>query len=348
MQATVLTVAEIAKIVGGKVEGDGRLSISAVASLDVAQPHEISFLSNPKFEEQLNTTQSGCVLLSNDYKKTFANTHIRCENPYLAFALVSLALNPNPKPATAISKSACIHSTAKLGVNVCLGDSVSISKDCVIEDNVVIGANSTIGEGTKVQANTVIYANVAIYHGVDIGKDCIIHSGTVIGSDGFGYANDAGQWTKIAQTGGVVIGNNVEIGANTTIDRGALNDTIIKTGVKIDNLCHIAHNVEVGENTAMAAFTGIAGSTVIGKSCAFSGRSSIIGHLNIADGTHLTAGTLVSKSNHKAGVFSSGTGAQENKQWRKNVARFKQLDEMAKKIRLLEKKVNQLERGESH
>jgi UDP-3-O-[3-hydroxymyristoyl] glucosamine N-acyltransferase len=343
LQKKTLTVAEIADIVGGQIIGDADILISRVSSLDQATDQDISFLSNPKLEQQLNTTQAGCVLLSVGYAKQPATTCILCKDPYLAFALVAQALDITPLPASEISPAANIHPSVVLEDKVKIAAGAVLEKDCRIGNNVSIGANTYLGEGVIVGDNTIVYANVSIYHRVTIGASCILHSGAVIGCDGFGYANDGGSWVKIPQTGGVIIQDKVEIGANACVDRGALNDTIIRKGVKIDNLCHIAHNVEVGENTAMAAFTGIAGSAKIGKSCTFSGRSSIIGHLNIAEGTHLTAGTLVNKSNETAGVFSSGTGAQENKIWRKNVARFKQLDDMAKKLRLLEKKIKDLQ-----
>ncbi len=345
MSKKFLTVSEIAKIVGGELEGDGKKSITSVAPLDRAQDHQISFLSNPKFKQQLDTTQSGCVLLSVQSKSAYDFPVIYCKDPYLAFAMISQSLDVTPSLADSISEQAWVHPSAKIADGVSLAAGVSVGKNCVIETGVIIGANSSLADNTCVSKGTKIYPNVSIYHNVSIGRDCIIHSGAVIGSDGFGYANNSGEWVKIVQSGGVRIGNNVEIGANSTIDRGALDDTVIADGVKIDNLCHIAHNVEIGENTAMAAFTGVAGSTVIGKGCTFSGRSSIIGHLNIAPGTHLTAGTMVNKSNSKAAIFSSGTGAQENKQWRKNVARFKQLDDMAKKIKSLEQQVKDLTRG---
>lgn len=348
MRKKTLTVAQIADIVGGQVVGDADIQIDRFASLDQATQQDISFLSNLKFEQQLNTTQAGCVLLSDGYAKSMATSNIKsltfvlCKDPYLAFARVAQALDNTPLPASEISQTASIHPSVVLQENVKIASGAVLDKDCRIGKNVSIGANVYLGEGVVLGANTIVYANVTIYHRVTIGSDCIFHSGVVIGCDGFGYANDAGSWVKIPQTGGVIIHDRVEIGANSSVDRGALNDTIIGAGVKIDNLCHIAHNVEVGENTAMAAHSGIAGSTKVGKSCTFSGRTSIIGHLSIAEGTHLTAGTLINKSNETAGVFSSGTGAQENKTWRKNVARFKQLNDMAKKIRQLEKKLEDL------
>lgn len=341
----MLTLAKIAEHVSGELIGDKEHLVSKVSSLDAAGNSEISFLSNHKFESELDTTQAGCVLVSRKYfdqSLTNLPSHINfiiCDDPYLAFALVGQLFDTTPKPAKGISDTANIADSAQIGKFVSIASGASIGSNAVIGDNVSIGANVAIGEDVIIGANCIIYSLVSIYPNTNIGENCIFHSNCVIGSDGFGYANKQGEWIKIPQTGGVVIGNDVEVGANACIDRGALKDTIIRDGVKIDNLCHIAHNVDVGENTAMAAFTGIAGSSTIGKNCTFSGRSSIIGHLSIADRTHLTAGTLVNKSNAEAGIFSSGTGAQENKQWRKNVARFKQLDDLAKRIRSLEKQL---------
>ncbi len=339
MQEKNLTVGEIAQLVDGKVIGDANVGIQRVSSLENATSGDISFLSNQKFEEQLNTTQASCVLLSNASSINVNSTCILCKDPYLAFALVAQALDTTPLPAPNLSEYANVHSSAVIGTNVTLGPGVVIQQECRIGNNVSIGANSFIGEFSYIGDNTKIYANVSIYHGVNIGESCILHAGVVVGSDGFGYARDGDVWVKIPQTGGVRIKNYVEIGANSCVDRGALNDTIIGNGVKIDNLCHVAHNVDFGENSAMAALSGVAGSTKVGKSCTFSGRSSVIGHLDIADGTHLTVGTVLNKSIKVGGVYSSGTGLQENKRWRKNVARFKQLDAMAKTIRGIEKEL---------
>ncbi len=340
------TVEQIAQLLSAEYKGDGSCAITGLASLDKAQPGDISFLSDVKYKEQLNTTLASCVLLSDNASACVASNAIIVKDPYLAFAHVAQLLDSTPVPANGI------HSSVVVGENTNIADDVSIAAGCVIDDQVIIeqgaiiGANCTVGQGAKVAKNTRLYPNVTVYHEVQIGENCIIQSGAVIGADGFGYANDKGVWVRIPQTGSVIIGNDVDIGANACIDRGALNDTIIGHGVKIDNLCHIAHNVEVGEHTAMAGFTGIAGSAKVGKFCTFSGRSSILGHLSIADGTHVTACSLINRSNAEPGVFSSGTGMQDNKSWRKNVARFRQLDDMAKSLKRLQKEFEKL-KGES-
>ena len=353
MKLKNVTIAEIAQIVDGEVIGKADTKVNRVASLERAKEQEVSFLTNPSFAEQLNTTRAGCVLLSDTYKKSdweqvnqskegMTSSWVLCKDPYLAYAKIAQLLDTTPLLTENTKSNETIHPSAKVGKNVSFGSGVVVSENCLIGDNVVIGCNSFVGPNSIVGDGTIICPNVTIYHDIKIGNSCLFHAGVVIGSDGFGFANEKGKWIKIPQTGGVVIGDRVEIGANTCIDRGALNDTIISDGVKIDNLCHIAHNVEFGEDSAMAACSGVAGSTKIGSSCTFSGRTSIIGHLDIAAGTHITAGTLVNRSNKEAGVFSSGTGMQENKVWRKNVARFKQLDSMSKKIKELEKQLKEL------
>jgi len=335
-----LTLAEIAKIVNGDVLGDSEHVVTQVSSLETATDKSVTFLSSPKFVSQLSTTLAGCVLLSKQCGLPNNLNYVFCTDPYLAYALVSQVFDQSPLPAETLSDSADIHSSVELADTVCVGAHSVIAKNCKIGSGVVIGANCFIGEGSVLGMNTLVYANVSIYHHVTIGKSCILHSGVVIGSDGFGYANDKGKWIKISQTGTVVLGDKVEIGANSCIDRGALNNTVIGNGVKIDNMCHIAHNVTMGDNTIMAGFSAIAGSAKVGNSCQLGGRSSIIGHLEIAAGTHLTAGTLVSKSIKTPGVFSSGMTADDNKSWKRNVARFKQLDKMAGRIRELEKRLS--------
>lgn len=337
------TVAQIAQLLDAQYVGDGEHRINGLAPIDTAGPNDISFLSDNKYLSQLSTTQAGCVLVSGTAKTELNTNGIVLVDPYLGFARVAQLLDTTPKPCAGIHPSVIQGENLSIGKNVAIEAGCVIGKDVVLKDNVIIGPNTTLGDGVVIGENSRLYANVTIYHQVSLGTSCIVQSGAVIGSDGFGYANESGVWVRIPQTGKVIVGDDVDIGANACIDRGALKDTVIGNGVKIDNLCHIAHNVEIGEHTAMAGMTGVAGSTVIGKHCTFSGRTSILGHLFIADKTHVTACSLINRSNRESGVFSSGTGMQDNKTWRKNVARFRQLDDMAKQLKRLQKQIDDLQ-----
>lgn len=337
------TIEQIARLLGAEFIGDPEHKIFGIASLDRAKQSDVSFLSNSKLKSQLDTTQAGCVLLSDAAKDSVQSNAVIMKDPYLGFARIAQLLDTTPIPEVEVHPSAVISETSNIAKQVSIGAGCVIEDNVVIAQGVIIGPNSVIGKGTKIGKNCRLFANVSVYHEVEIGEECVIQSGAVIGSDGFGYANDKGVWVRIPQTGSVILGNGVDIGANACIDRGALNNTIIGNGVKIDNLCHIAHNVEIGEHSAMAGCSGVAGSTKIGKHCTFSGRTSILGHLFIADGSHVTAGSLINRSNKEPGVFSSGTGMQDNKTWRKNVARFRQLDDMAKQIKRLQRAMEQLQ-----
>lgn len=352
MAAKSFTVAELAAHLGAEFSGDGNKSIIGVAPLDQARDNQLSFLSNPKYRQQLSTTRAGCVLLSDPALVTGLlltgqiltgqTSAIIIRDPYLGFAKIAQLLDSTPVPRPQIHPSAVIGENVTLGHLVAIAAGCVVEDDCVLADGVILGANTVVGQASRIGKGTRTFANVSIYHSVCIGEFCLIHSGAVIGADGFGFANEKGRWVKIPQTGGVRIGDRVEIGANACVDRGALSDTVIKDGVKLDNLCHIAHNVELGENVAMAAYSGVAGSSKLGDSCTLSGRTTVLGHLNLAPATHVTACSLISRSIDQAGVYSSGTGMQENKQWRKSVARFNQLDEMAKKLKQLEKQLEAL------
>ena len=329
---------ELADIVDATIHGDPEVLISGIATLEHAKTNDLSFFSNRKYYKFLASTQATIVILSPDDVDQCPCNAIVVDDPYLAYAKIATWLTSQEHQNTKIAPSAIIADDVKMGSNVSIGANVVIGQGSVIGDNVTIGAGCSIANEVTISDGTLIYANVSIYPRVSIGKNVIIHSGVVIGSDGFGIANEKGKWFKVPQLGTVVVGNDVEIGANTTIDRGAIEDTIIEDGVKLDNLIQIAHNVRIGENTAIAGCVGIAGSTTIGKHCAIGGGSGILGHLSIADHVHITATSLVTKTISKAGVYSSGTPLQENAQWHKNFARFKQLDSMARRITELENK----------
>jgi UDP-3-O-[3-hydroxymyristoyl] glucosamine N-acyltransferase len=339
---TSITLGEVAEYLDGELRGDDQFVITGIASLDLATPSHISFLANSKWNSQLANTKAGCVLLARSNADSYDGNKILLDDPYLGYAKLAQLLDTTPHPAEGISPSAVIAKSARVSKRAHIGAFVHIDESAEIDDEVVIGSGCYIGKGSRIGKGSIIYANVSIYHAVQIGSRCIVHSGTVIGSDGFGFANDGANWVKIPQLGGVIIGDDVEIGANCCIDRGALKPTTIGNGVKLDNACHIAHNVEIGDRVAMAAMSGIAGSSKVGEFATFSGRTSVLGHLDIAPRTHFTAGTLVNKSIPVAGIYSSGTGMQENQKWRKNVAHFRRLDEMAKKMKQLSAEIEAL------
>jgi UDP-3-O-[3-hydroxymyristoyl] glucosamine N-acyltransferase len=335
------TLGEIAQFLGAQVNGDDSITIDGLATLGQAGAGQLSFLANMAYKDQLQHTKASAVIVHPKQAADCCCPALVLDNPYLGYAKASQLFNTLPKASGEIHPSAVISPNATIGHNVSIGPNVVIEDHAVVLAGAVIGSGSVVGVNARVGANTRLHNNVSIYHDVAIGDDCIIHSGAVIGADGFGFANQKGQWVKICQIGGVLIGNQVEIGANTTIDRGAMSDTIIEDGVKLDNQIQIAHNVEIGAHTAMAAGCMIAGSTKIGSGCTLAGGVGVAGHLHLADGTHITAMTLVTKSITEAGSYSSGTAMSTTAQWRKSAARFRQLDEMAKRIKLIEKSIQE-------
>ena len=336
MSVTQYSLAYLAEYVGAELRGDSNLQIRGIATLQSAQPDQLSFLANPNYEKYLSDTQAGAVIVQARFADACKASALVHENPYLAYAKLSHLWDKQAASEATIHPAAIIDKQAKLDEGVHIAAGVVVGAGAVIKRGVVIGANTVIGEDCHIGEDTRLAANVSVYHGVSIGKGCVIHSGVVLGSDGFGFAPVKGQWLKIAQLGGVVIEDNVEIGANTTIDRGALDDTVIEQGVILDNQIQVAHNVRIGQNTAIAACSAIAGSTVIGKNCIIGGASGIAGHLTIVDGVHITAMTMVIKSLTEPGVYSSGTGVQPNAKWKKSIARLRQLDKMADRIKRLE------------
>lgn len=333
----LIRLADLADKLGVTFRGDGEACVSGLASLEKAGPEELSFLSSKNFETFLGSTQAGVVILKEESLSVYQGNALVDEDPYKTYARASAIFNPRKK------RSAGIHSSAVVAESASIAASASIGANCVIEENVVIGDGCevypgvVIGENSCLGDNCLIYANVSIYADVRIGSNVIIHSSTAVGSDGFGFAPSSEGWVKIHQLGGVVIGNNVEIGAGTSIDRGAIGDTVIHDGVIIDNQVHLAHNVEIGENTAIAGCVGIAGSTKIGKNCTFAGAVIVNGHIEIADNCHFNGGTVVTKGTTEAGVFASATPMQDVKSWRKSAVRFGQLNELAGRIKKLEK-----------
>lgn len=335
---TYKTLTELAEFVGATVKGAGDTKVARVATLENATPEQIAFLANSKYRHQLQHTAAGAVILSEADAETYGGNALIADNPYVCFAKIAQLLDTTPAPASRIHPSAVVDDTAELGQSVKLGANVVVEAGAVIGDHVEIGAGSVVGQGARIGKNSRLWANVTLYHGVELGEQCIVHSGAVIGSDGFGYANERGTWIKIPQIGSVIVGNRVEIGANTSIDRGAIDDTIIEDGVIIDNLCQIAHNDIIGANSAIAGATVIAGSTKIGKYCVIGGNTAIAGHIELDDGVQVTGMSRVTKG-LKAGVYSSGSPIEDNKSWRRNSVRMRQLDDMARRLKALEKQL---------
>jgi UDP-3-O-[3-hydroxymyristoyl] glucosamine N-acyltransferase len=341
-----VTLADIVARFGGELSGDAATEVFRVASLESAGPGDVTFLSNPKFQRKLAATKATAVILSDRAAASCPVPHIATANPYLYFARVAQWLSPLPRPLAGIDPTARV--LCALPADVSVGAGSFIAAGVSVGANTIIGAGCTIAADVVIGADSLLHANVSIYAGCRIGARAIIHSGAVIGADGFGFARETdGAWVKIPQNGRVVIGDDVEIGANTTIDRGALDDTVIENGVKLDNQIQVAHNVHIGTNSALAGCVGIAGSARIGRRCTVGGAAMILGHLEIADDVHISAGTLVTKSIANAGSYTGSVPFLPHADWLKNFARLRHLDAMADKIRALEARLAELENNSS-
>ena len=335
------TLAQLAQQLGAEVHGDGTREIRKVATLENAGEGEIAFLSNKKYRHFLEQSKATAVLITEADLPFCPTNALVLKDPYVGFARVAQLLDTTPQPATDIHPSAVIAADVQLGERVAIGANAVIESGVVLGDDVRIGPGCFVGKNTRLGARSRLWANVTLYHNVTLGTDCLVQAGTVIGADGFGYANERGEWIKIPQLGGVTIGNRVEIGACTTIDRGALEDTRIADNVIIDNQCQIAHNVEIGYGTAVAGSTVMAGSLKVGKYCIIGGASVFNGHMEICDQATVTGMAMVMRPITEPGVYSSGIPLQTNKEWRKTAARVMRIEEMHKRLSKLEKKLDQ-------
>jgi len=335
-----LSLHEIAALLGGDVLGDGQTRVIQVAALASAKAGQISFLTNPKYRTQLTATQASAVIVAPGFAEATALPRIITANPYAYYARVTALLNPAVLPTAGVHDTACVNSpvsaSASIGAGVVVGQNVQIGEKVVIHPGCAIGDGVTIGDGS------VLYPNVVIYPGCSLGRNTIIHSGAVIGADGFGFAPENGAWVKIPQIGAVHIGDDVEIGANTSIDRGALDDTVIGDGCKLDNQIQIGHNCVIGACTVIAGCVGIAGSAKIGKGCQIGGAAMILGHLEIADGTIISPGSMVMKSITKTGKYTALFPLEEHERWLRNAAQVRHLARMAERVSKLEKMVEEL------
>ena len=332
------SLGEIAAYLDAEVRGDSKLRIAGLSTLHDAGDGQLAFLANPKYTKQLATTKASAVILTSDNAANFSGNCVIVSQPYLAYARISSWFDLSPVKLGSIHPSAVIDPAAVLGDNVYIGPNVVVEMNAFIGAGCHIAANSFIGARSSIGANGYIAANVSIYHDVRIGCKVRIHSSAVIGADGFGIApRQDGGWEKIYQIGGVVIGDDVEIGACTTIDRAALADTILGDGVKLDNHVQIAHNAVVGDHTAIASYSGLAGSAKIGRNCIMAGDVCIVGHVTVCDNVQLTARTLVTKSISEPGSYSSGAmPLMTTTEWRKNSVRIGQLDRLARRVKKLE------------
>ena len=336
-----IRLADLAQQLDAELHGDGDLVITGVASMQSATEGHITFIVNPKYREHLAVCKASAVVMTADELPFASSAALVVKNPYLTYARMAQILDTTPQPAQDIAASAVIDATATLGKNVSIGANAVIESGVMLGDNVRIGPGSFVGKNTRIGAGTRLWANVSVYHDIEIGENCLIQSSTVIGADGFGYANDRGNWVKIPQLGRVIVGDRVEIGACTTIDRGALDDTIIGNGVIIDNQCQIAHNVVIGDNTAVAGGVIMAGSLKIGRYCMIGGASVINGHMEICDKVTVTGMGMVMRPISEPGVYSSGIPLQPNKAWRKTAALVMNIDDMSKRLKALERKTSQ-------
>lgn len=339
MSSQTYTLGQLAERLGATLRGAADKPISGLATLQEAQAGQLSFLANPQYRKFLPESQAAAVLLSPADAEGYAGDALLVANPYLAFAQLSHLFDPRPAAVAGVHPTAVIAGDAQVHVSASIGPYVVIESAAQIGAGVSIGAHCFIGARSIIADDGWLAPRVTLYHDVRIGRRVVIHSGTVIGADGFGFAKEAGTWQKIAQIGGVLIGDDVDIGANTTIDRGALADTIIGDGVKLDNLIMIAHNAQVGDHTAMAGGAGISGSSKVGKHCVIAGRAGLVGHIEVCDNVLITAMSMITRSITEPGSYSSGTVMQPSAEWRKSAARFRQLDDMARRLQQLEKRL---------
>ncbi|QXG42391.1 MULTISPECIES: UDP-3-O-(3-hydroxymyristoyl)glucosamine N-acyltransferase [Pseudomonas] len=338
MSATI-KLGQLAEFLGATLRGDKDKDINGLATLQEAGPDQISFLANPQYRKFLIDTQAAAVLLKPADADSFAGDALLVPDPYLAYARISHLFDPKPKAAAGIHPTAVIADDAVVDPAASIGAFAIVESGARIAAQVTVGAHCFIGARCEIGEGGWLAPRVTLYHDVRIGKRVVIQSGAVLGGEGFGFANEKGVWQKIAQIGGVSIGDDVEIGVNTAIDRGALADTRIGNGVKLDNQIQIAHNVQIGDHTAMAACVGISGSTKIGKHCMLAGGVGLVGHIEICDGVFITGMTMVTHSITEPGSYSSGTAMQPAAEWRKSAARLRKIDDMARRLQKLEKMV---------
>ncbi|WP_339858215.1 UDP-3-O-(3-hydroxymyristoyl)glucosamine N-acyltransferase [Pseudohongiella acticola] len=336
------TLKELSRHLDVPVQGDESTRIGGLATLKGAGPGDLSFLANPRYAQQLSACRASALILHPDLAATVSVPCLLSRSPYVTYAKASqlfAAAEDSPLQNgedNAVHASAVVSQQASLGANVSIGPNVVIENGAVIGDGSRIGAGSVIGRNCRIGANSLLYPNVTLYHGVSLGERCIIHSGAVIGADGFGFAFDGQRSVKIAQLGAVTLGDDVEVGAGSCIDRGALDDTIVEEGVKIDNQVQIGHNCVVGAHTVICGCSALAGSTRVGRYCVIGGGVGITGHLSLCDKVTVSAMSMVTQSISKPGLYSSGTLLQESGLWKRNAVTLSKLTDLSRRVRTLE------------
>jgi UDP-3-O-[3-hydroxymyristoyl] glucosamine N-acyltransferase len=330
---------EIVSQLGGELVGDGDVLIKRVASLSSAELGQISFFVDLKYRALLANTQASAVIVSHKNRNATNLPRIVIENPYAYFAKVSALLNPQVFVEKGIAAGATVDSRARIPASCAIGANCFVGRGVVLGENVTLASGCVVGDGVSIGDNTSLQANVVIYADCIVGKNCTLLAGAVIGADGFGYAEENGGWIKIPQVGRVVIGDDVDVGVNTTIDRGALDDTIIEDGVKLDNLIQIGHNCRIGAHTIIAGCVGIAGSARIGRHCRIGGAAMILGHLEIADNVVISPGSMITRSLSKADTYTALMPFQLHQEWLKTAANIRRLGALSERIKWLEKKL---------
>ncbi len=337
-----VTLGELADRFDCELIGDAGVSVDRVGTLSSAGPGAVSFFANPLFRDALRATRATAVIVPAGTGDDCPVAALVSANPYACYARVAAWLSPPPSMPAGIHPTASVDASAEISPSASIGPLAAIGAGAQVGDQAVIGAGSVIGDAVRIGADTRIAPRVSVLDSVRIGQRCILHSGVVIGADGFGFAPDAGKWVKVPQLGSVLIGDDVEIGANSTIDRGTIESTVIEDGVKLDNLVQIAHNARIGAHSIMAAMSGVAGSTKLGQRCMVGGGAVMINHLTICDDVLVTFRSVITKSISEPGTYSGSLPADEASQWRRNAARFRSLDKLAGRVRKIESVLKKL------
>ena len=337
-----MSLKALAEISGASLRGDPEREINGVATLQDAGPGAITFLANQRYKGYIKDTRASAVILSAEFADDCPVDCLISDNPYLAHARVLAALYPHPRRAAGVDSSSCVDPSARVASTASIGPLCFIGKDVVIEEHVEIGPGCVLLDRVYIGAGSRLVASVTLATDTRLGERCLIHPGAVIGSDGFGMANDHGAWVKVPQIGRAILGDDVEVGSCTSVDRGAIGDTVLADGVKLDSQVHVAHNVQIGPHSAFAGCSAVAGSSKIGAYCTLAGGAGVNGHVELADHVHVSATTSVTRSIRKPGVYTATVPAMEHAVWSKNFARLRRLDEMVRRVQKLERQLAEL------